>query len=189
MRIKILIIVLFINSCSYPEIIRDELVYDNDFETKSLLNIDGGGFKNFNNSTVLGDFNNDGFTIHLDNVGDHEYVFVSFDLYIHGTWDGNFNGFSENDKADKWSIELKPDMNLHKNLSSEIFTTTFSNSPCWPNYCLRQSYPQTYPAENNPKKGSFTTDIGDKLCNESFFLVGHQHFIKLKKVSKVVAML
>ena len=75
-EIKILIIVLFINSCSYPEIIRDELVYDNDFET-DLLNIDGGGFKKFNNGTVLGDFNNDGFTIHLDNVGDHEYVFVS----------------------------------------------------------------------------------------------------------------
>ena len=121
------------------------------------------------NSTVLGDFNNDGFTIHLDNVGDHEYIFVSFDLYIHGTWDGNFNGFSDNDKADKWSIELKPDMDLYKNPSSEIFTTTFSNSSCWPNYCLRQSYPQVYPAENNPKKGSFITDIGDKLCNESSF--------------------
>ncbi len=169
MRIKILIIILFINSCSYPEIIRDELFYDNDFETNSLLNIDGGGFKKFNNSTVLGDFNNDGFTIHLDNVGDHEYIFVSFDLYIHGTWDGNFNGFSDNDKADKWSIELKPDMDLYKNPSSEIFTTTFSNSSCWPNYCLRQSYPQVYPAENNPKKGSFITDIGDKLCNESSF--------------------
>ena len=25
---------------------------------------------------ATGDFNNDGFTIHLDDVGDHDYVFV-----------------------------------------------------------------------------------------------------------------
>ena len=81
--------------------------------------------------------------------------------------------------------QLKPDMVIK--FSSEIFTTTFSNSPCWPNCCLGQSYPQTYPAENNPKKGSFTTDIGDKLCNESFG--GPSTLYKVKKVSKVVAML
>ena len=40
----------------------------------------------------------------LDDVGDHDYIFISFDLYIHGSWDGNFNGFSENDKPDKWVI-------------------------------------------------------------------------------------
>ena len=48
----------------------------------------------FNETNVLGDFNNDGFTLHIDDVGKHEYVFVSFDLYIHGSWDGNFNGFT-----------------------------------------------------------------------------------------------
>ena len=26
-------------------------------------------------------------------------MFLSFDLYIHGSWDGNFNEFKENDKA------------------------------------------------------------------------------------------
>jgi hypothetical protein len=96
------LIFLLINSCSYPEIIRDELVYENDFENYTLSKIGGGGFSTFNNTTVLGDFNNDGFTIHVDDVGDHEYIFISFDLYIPGTWDGNANGFSVNDKADKW---------------------------------------------------------------------------------------
>ena len=80
-----------------------------------------------------------------------DYVFVSFDLFIHGSWDGNFNGFNENDKADKWTIEFHPDMNLFKDPSSDHFTTTFSNSPCWPNYCLRQSYPEAFPFDNNPK--------------------------------------
>ena len=33
------------------------------------------------------------FTFHIDNIEDHDYVFISFDLYIHGSWDGNLNGF------------------------------------------------------------------------------------------------
>ena len=165
---NIILLLLLLFSCSYPEMIRNELVYENDFETRDLKNIDGGGFINFNNTTVLGNFNNDGFNLFLDNVGDHDYVFVSFDLYIHGTWDGNFNGFSENDKADKWIMEFKPDMQLFKDPSSDNFTTTFSNSPCWPNYCLRQSYPENFPFENNPKTGAFKTDL-PKICNDSFF--------------------
>ncbi len=148
--------------------IRNELVYENNFEEMDLSEIDGGDFMSFNNSTVLGDFNNDGFTLFLEDIGDHDYVFISFDLYIHGSWDGNFNGFQENDKPDKWVMEFKPDMDLYKDPTSDNFTTTFSNSPCWPNYCLRQSYPEVYPFENNPKTGSFKTDL-DKLCPTSFF--------------------
>ena len=144
------------------------MVYENDFENSDLISIDGGDIMPFNNSNVLGNFNNDGFTIFLEDVGDHDYVFISFDLYIHGSWDGNFNGFSENDKPDKWVMEFKPDMDLHKDPSSDNFTTTFSNSPCWSNYCLRQSYPEYYPFENNPKTGSFKTNMVE-ICSGSFF--------------------
>ena len=56
--LKISILFFLIDSCSYPEIIRDELVYENDFENNDLSEIDGGGFSKFNNTTVLGDFNN-----------------------------------------------------------------------------------------------------------------------------------
>lgn len=159
---------LCINSCSYPELSRNEVIYSNDFENQNLEKIDGGGISIFNKTNVLGDFNNDGFTLHIDNVGSHEYVFVSFDLYIHGSWDGNFNGFQENDKADKWIMEFKPDMDLFKDPDFDKFVTTFSNSPCWPNYCLRQSYPNAFPFENNPKTGSFITDL-DRKCSNSFF--------------------
>ena len=41
---KILILLLFINSCKYPEMVRNELIYENNFENKKLDNIDGGGF-------------------------------------------------------------------------------------------------------------------------------------------------
>ena len=59
---KIFILFFFIDSCSYPEISRDELIYDNDFESGKLTEIDGKTTSTFNNTTVLGDFNNDGFT-------------------------------------------------------------------------------------------------------------------------------
>ena len=36
------------------------------------------------------------------------------------------------------------------------------------NYCLRQSYPESYPSENNPKTGSFKTNL-KKICESSFF--------------------
>ena len=165
---KILIISFVVDSCSYPEMIRNDLVYENDFEDFNFKEIDGGGIIQFNNSNVLGNFNNDGFSLFLKEVGDHDYVFISFDLYIHGTWDGNFNGFTENDKPDKWVMEFKPDMSLHKDPYSENFTTTFSNSPCWSNYCLKQSYPEKYPFDNNPKTGSFKKDLLDICPNSSF---------------------
>ncbi len=169
MRLSILFtFIIIINSCSYPEMTRNELIYQNDFENSILEKIDGGEISTFNNTKVLGDFNNDGFILFLENVGKHDYVFVSFDLYIHGSWDGNFNGFPDDDKPDKWVMEFNPDMDLFKDPSSDNFTTTFSNSPCWPNYCLRQSFPQSYPFENNPKNGSFKTGL-ESRCSNNFF--------------------
>ena len=47
---KILVIAFLINSCSYPEIVRDELIYENDFESEQLINIDGGGISFFDDS-------------------------------------------------------------------------------------------------------------------------------------------
>ena len=56
---KIILLFLIINSCSYPEMVRNELVYQNDFENLDLNSIDGGDIMSFNNTNVIGDFNND----------------------------------------------------------------------------------------------------------------------------------
>lgn len=180
--ILFLFIFIFTNSCSYPEISRDDLIYDNDFESKNFSEIDGKVTSIFNNTTVLGDFNNDGFTLHLKETGKHDYIFVSFDLYIHGSWDGNFNGFNKNDKPDKWIMELDPNMDLIKDPTNDRFVTTFSNSPCFSNYCLRQSYPENYPFENNPKTGSSSTELPKKCANS--FYGGQTTLYKIEKVFK-----
>ena len=75
---KIFLIIFLINSCDYPELSRDELVYNNDFEGNKFEEIDGLITSFFNGSTVIGNFNNDGFTIHLKDIGEHHYIFISF---------------------------------------------------------------------------------------------------------------
>ena len=165
---KIFLIIFLINSCDYPELSRDELVYNNDFEGNKFEEIDGLITSFFNGSTVIGNFNNDGFTIHLKDIGEHHYIFISFDLYIHGSWDGNLNGFEINDKPDKWIMELDPNLDLIRDPSVDKFETTFSNSTCFSNYCLRQSYPESYPFENNPKTGHSIDNLPD-ICTDSFF--------------------
>ena len=174
-----LVLIIVINSCSYPEILFDELIYSNNFE-ENTKNIDGGNIVSFNNTKVLGNYNNDGFYVHLDEIKDHDYIFISFDLYIHGSWDGNTNGFDVDDRPDKWIIEIDPEMDLHSDKSNSKFETTFSNSVCFSNYCLMQSYPNPFPSNNNPTLGSSEVNLA-KICDNSFLEV-IQPYIKLKKV-------
>tara|TARA_Y100000768_G_C23975807_1_gene682996 strand:- start:1655 stop:2287 length:633 start_codon:yes stop_codon:yes gene_type:complete len=160
-------------------LIRNEIVYSNDFEQNNLNNLDGGIITFFENTNILGNFNNDGFTLHIPDIGDHDYAYVSFDLYIHGTWDGNTNGFKDNDQPDFWIMEFKPEMNNFRDPNNSIYKTTFSNSPCYPNYCKRQSYPEAYPFDSNPKKGAIRS-IKTKICPNNFF-GGETSLYKIEK--------
>ncbi len=167
MKIKKILFIIFISTlitCDYPEIVSDIIVYENDFESDQLDEIDGGVISNYQSNKVLGYYNKDGFTIHINNIPNHDYIFISFDLYIHGTWDGNLNGFNDNDKPDKWIMELRPDMDLYQNDEFDRFETTFSNSPCYANWCRRQSYPNEYPAENNPQSGTHKIGL-ERTCD------------------------
>ena len=167
-QIFLLVLVNLFSCSKSDQLQRNELFYNNDFESGDLDAISGAQLMTYNNTTVLGNYNNDGFTFHIDNIENHDYVFISFDLYIHGSWDGNLNGFKTDDKPDLWTIDFKPDMGLHNDPYNNKFITTFSNSPCFSTYCLRQSYPDNYPTENTPKLGSFLMDL-DEVCSNSFF--------------------
>ena len=129
--------------------VRDEVIFEDNFESSVSDKISGGVIEDYNSSKVLGNYNNDGFTVHLDNIG-IMIIFFYHLTYIFMEPDGNSNGFSENDQADKWIIDFKPDMSLHSNDNSSKFITTFSNSPCWSTLLL-QSYPEQFPFDNNPK--------------------------------------
>lgn len=177
-----LLFFLFINSCEVHDLILDEIVYSNDFEKNSKLEkIVGGIVSNYNGYNLLGDYNNSGFSLHLKDLKKHDFITVSFDLYIHGSWDGNFNGFSENDKPDTWTILLGPRNINSESIYDSRFTTTFSNSVCFSNYCLRQSYPQPYPFEKNPKSGMQSTNL-PKKCEG--FWGGKTTLYKIEKTFK-----
>ena len=149
-----LLILITIFSCSQPDgLKRNELFYNNDFESGDLDAIDGAQLMTFNNTTVLGNYNNDGFTLNLNNIGDHDIIYITFDLYVHDSWDGNFNNLDP-DQPDAWFIELSSDFSTDPSISSNVWETSFSNSVCLPSFCLKQSYPNIFPFDNPPREES-----------------------------------
>ena len=162
---SILLLLIFSISCSKNnDVVFDKVVYENDFESNNSKNLSNYHISKFNNSKILGDFNNSGFSLHLNELDKHNKIVISFDLYIHGSWDGNYNGFENDDRPDLWKMELGVPNSYFNNY---IFETTFSNSPCTTSYCLKQSFPNRYPYLNNPNTDAYNTGL-DRLCNDKF---------------------
>lgn len=158
MNKKILYIIplIFFLSC-HKNVSNVVVVYSNNFETGDLTNIKNGVTTTFNNSTVLGNYNNDTVTFSLKSLPAHDVITVSFDLYIHDSWDGNKPA---PDGPDIWGMFVD---------NSPYIYTTFSNADCGPRqFCSPQSYPLNYPNDyNNPKAGASRADLPG-LCSWSF---------------------
>lgn len=157
--------ILFVGFCfffSCNESLRDSFViYENDFETSDLQFINGGKVSTYNGNQVIGYYNKGGFDVELADLPDHAYVKISIDLYIHGSWDGNFMGDSTYPVGpDIWGMNID-DWVTSKNKASyqRFFETTFSNSPCNSTYCLRQSFPDIFPSNFNPKTSAISQDL------------------------------
>ena len=134
-----------------------ESVYVQDFEN-NLDNIIGGTRRPFNGSTVIGNFNNDGFDVILENLPKHNHIIVSFDLFIHDSWDGNLEGVGG---PDLWRMIVNPsDTTLDRSLT---FETSFSNGGCDSQRCLQQAFPKSYPYNNAPRSGA--TQLIQGLCS------------------------
>jgi len=139
---------IFIISCN-THVSNQVVVYNNDFETGNLTNITNGVISQFSGSAVLGQYNNGFFNLAVSNLPKHDLIKITFDLYIHDSWDGNKPA---PDGPDIW--EMLVDGNTYIN-------TTFSNDPCPVGYfCSPQAYPFDYPnSYNNPKTGAYRTDL------------------------------
>lgn len=125
-----------------------EMVYDQDFED-NMEHIIGGNRTRFDESIVLGYYNNDGFNLILENLPKHNHIIVAFDLLIHDSWDGNLVGQGG---PDIWRMIVNPsDTALDRSLT---FETTFSNGGCDGVRCLQQAFPKTYPFNNAPRSGA-----------------------------------
>ncbi|RYX83064.1 hypothetical protein EON73_04040 [bacterium] len=146
MRKLYIIIIVAFASCK-QQVRNETQVYNNNFESNNLSNITNGTLSKFNGSTVLGRYNNGSAIITINNLPEHDLVTITFDLYIHDSWEGNM---AAPDGPDIW--EMLVDGNPYIN-------TTFSNLACGTGvFCPPQSYPSDYPNSNhNPKAGAFAT--------------------------------
>lgn len=68
---------------------KETIVYQNNFENESLAKITNGKIGEYNGSKVIGRYSENGFELRLDSLPKHDLIQISFDLYIHDTWDGN----------------------------------------------------------------------------------------------------
>jgi hypothetical protein len=143
-----LLSLLFIISCK-QNVSNEKIVYSNDFQGSNLSGISNGTISLYNASAVLGRYNQSQFSLVVDNLPRHDLITITFDLYIHDSWDGNK---SSPDGPDIW--EMLVDENKY-------ISTTFSNDSCpVGNFCPPQSYPFDYPNYyNNPKTGSYRNDL------------------------------
>lgn len=139
---------LIINSCK-TQVQNEVLVYSNNFDSSDLSGIKNGVITTFNNTFVLGQYNNAGFALSINALPRHQLITITFDLYIHDSWDGNK---LSPDGPDIWKMLV--DGNTYVDAS-------FSNVACAIGvFCPPQSYPFNYPnSYNNPKTGAFKTDL------------------------------
>lgn len=173
---KILLIILLISGLSCKKDVKSEIeVYNNDFENGRLQDIVGGIIELYNGSHVLGRYNNQSFELIVNDLPEHQLVEVSFDLYIHDSWDGNLSGDFGRNGPDIWEFIVD---------GNSFIKTTFSNSDCGEDtFCNPQSYPANYlNSNNNPKTGA-----ANKLLPGVCIRAGEVGGTTLYKITKVIA--
>ena len=151
---KVLISFLIIASfASCKGLQKETIVYKNDFEGGSLSNIIDGKIGDYNGSKVIGRYSESGFLLRLDSLPVHNILQISFDLYIHDTWDGNA---AKPEGPDIWIMNIDGWSAIYATMASGLCST------------CNQSYPITQPTiENNrliffnykPNSNAIQTDL------------------------------
>ncbi len=148
-----------------------QIVYSNNFGQLDLRNFENGRLFIFQGDTLLGFYNNEEVSVTIPDLPGHNVLKIEVDLWIHDSWDGNpddgVNG------PDFWFMKIDEE---------EVLRTTFSNTPCMPTFCLRQSYPQDYFRQNDPKSGAVQTNLPG-LCLFGAF----QNYTTRYRISRMVS--
>ncbi len=132
---------------------KDTIVYRNDFEGGDLSKIIAGKIEDYNGSRVIGRYSENGFLLKLDSLPVHNMVQISFDLYIHDTWDGSA------------AKPVGPDIWIMNIDGWSAIYSTIANGSC--TNCF-QSYPVLQPSiisgvfnffNNKPNSNAIKTDL------------------------------
>lgn len=142
---------LFLSSCK--GLPKETHVFTGDFERGIPVNVVNGKIEQYNGSGVLGRYTDGGFEVQVKGMKAHQMIRISFDLYIHDTWDGNKTG---SDGRDVWIMNIDGWSSIY---------STFANGNC--SNCT-QSYPEPQPsfvnntfnfASNKPNSNAIKTDL------------------------------
>lgn len=149
----LVIFLVLISLVSCKGLQKDTIVYRNDFEGGDLSRIINGKIEDYNGSKVIGRYSENGFLLNLENLPVHNMVQISFDLYIHDTWDGSA---AKPEGPDIWIMNIDG--------WSAIYST-FANGLC---ANCSQAFPATQPSivnggfvffNNKPNSNAIKTDL------------------------------
>lgn len=150
-QIAAILLIVFLASCKGIQ--KDTVIFESDFEHGIPVSIINGKTEKYNGTGVLGRYSESGFILKLDSLKKHDLIRISFDLYIHDTWDGNITGA---DGRDIWIMNIDGWSSIY---------STFANGEC--TNCF-QSYPVLQPsfvngafnfAANKPNSNAIKTDL------------------------------
>jgi hypothetical protein len=138
---------VLMTSC-LPTLETEQVVYSNDFSDLDLAGFENAKLFIYQNDTVVGIYHNDEVAVTVPNIPTHNYLKITIDILVHDSWDGNTDDGIGG--PDFWYMGYD---------GTEVFRTTFSNAPCVSTYCPRQSYPNDYFRQNEPKSGAVQTNL------------------------------
>ncbi|MGV3684512.1 MAG: hypothetical protein ACO1NS_02725 [Daejeonella sp.] len=132
---------------------RETVVFKSDFEHGVPVNVVNGKIEQYNGTGVLGRYSDGGFNVQVQGMPPHDMLKISFDLYIHDTWDGNQSAPAG---RDIWMMNVD---------GGSVIYATFANGGCTD---CTQSYPDQQPvffnntfnfALNKPNSNAIKTDL------------------------------
>lgn len=152
LKISICAIIISASGCKQINVEPEEFIYFNNFESEDYTGLEGVFTSIFEGNRVMGFFNKRGFYLNLADLPNHDYIHLTFDLYIHDSWEGNASLEGEPlDEKDSWVLEIDAAKN-QRTRDNIYYETTFSNGFCTSGFCYTQSFPDLFPSTNDSRK-------------------------------------